>query len=356
LIVDHRPNVSSITDQQQKKLFGAIAYYENRHPIEVPDTVAKEVEYIEQLMGEYIAGGRRRVWDTRKRGSRGALLREVLEEFEQPTHYTLVHKKAMERVPDELQFPKERAYSTMFYSDQFRLYGEGVFGLASWDITQVSALGEEVFQHCPTPILPSNAHPNAFFDSVMLGRELLSKQPLTAEKFWLEMQAWAQKNGATVQDAQDAFDAWYTVGLVERIDFVWQKYASLTLTLPTDAKLGEVREYCLNMLCQRVLKMPELLLTLIRVARPTTSLIQKILFGSEKAGFDVPTRLTMLSSFGAVQQMGDEWRLTDIGRAALEANPPQELPDFSEVEMVEEDDDIEAQIEWEYDDLGLLDL
>jgi hypothetical protein len=109
------------------------------------------------------------------------------------------------------------------------------------------------------------------------------------------------------------------------------------------------------MLCQRILKMPELLLSLARVARPTVPLIQKALFGSEGAGFDVRTRLSLLVSFGAVQEAGDEWRLTEIGRATLTANPPLELPGFGEVDTFE-DDNSETQIEWEYDDLGLLDF
>lgn len=354
LNADHSPSVS-IADQQRRQLLEAIVQYEELHPIEDTAAVAQEIAHIEHLMEKYVAGDRRRVWDTRKHGSRGALLQEVLEDLGKPTHYSVIHAKAMERVPEELRFSRERAYGTLFYGDAFRSYGKGVFGLASWGTTIVSDRGETILQHCPMPLLPANMYPNAFFDSVMLGRDLLSKYPLTARQFWLEMQGRFQRNSAATQDAQDAFDAWYAAGLIDRIDFVQQRDEQLTLTLSTGASLPEVRQYCLNLLCRRILKMSELLLVLDRVARPTVPIIQRVLFGSEKAGFDVPARLTLLASFGAVQQMGNEWRLTDIGRAALEANPPSELPDLGESEAVGEDDDA-TQIEWDYEDLGLLDL
>jgi hypothetical protein len=46
----------------------------------------------------------------------------------------------------------------------------------------------------------------------------------------------------------------------------------------------------------------------------------------------------MLTAFEAVRNDGSNWRITDVGRAALQANPPQELPDFSVIETLEPDE------------------
>lgn len=102
--------------------------------------------------------------------------------------------------------------------------------------------------------------------------------------------------------------------------------------------------------------MPELLLSLKHIARPTLPEIQKVLFGSERAGFDVPLRLGLLASFEAVRRIGDEWRLTQVGEAVLRANPPEELPDFSIFEdVIAEDESAEEELGWE-EDLGLLEI
>lgn len=357
LRTDHRPNVISIADQQYRRLMKAITWHEETHPIEETEGVSEEIAHIEELMRQYITRGRPgRASDTRRFGSRSALLENILETLGSPTHYTVLHEEAMNQLPEALQFPKERAYSTMFYSDKFRLYGNGVFGLASWDTTTLSASGETVFQHCPIPLLPVTTYPSAFFDSVMLGRDLLSRRKLTVEQYWHEMQSWARHNGTAVQEAQDAFDAWYAAGLIDHVDFIWQKDAPLSLTISQDAGLSQVREYCLSALCRRIAKMPELLLALVKIARPNTALLQKALYGSERAGFDVPVRLSLLASFGAVQRIGDEWRLTEIGHALLRAHPPQDLPDFGEADAILAEPTSGLDWGWEYDDLGLLDF
>lgn len=289
----------------------------------------------------------------RQRASRAAVLEEALADLGQPSHYQTIHAEAIRRIPEQDQFSAVQAYSAMFYSDRFRLLGNGVFGLATWAIHGVSASDWPILQHCPMPLLPAQTYPNAFFDSVIFGRDLLVRLPQTAAGFWRHMQTWSQRNGATASNAQDAFDAWYAAGLIERVDFAWDRHSLLTLTLPAEASLDEVREHCLNMLCQRVLKMPELLWLLSRVPRSTIPFIKKALFTNKKAGFDVPTRLMLLASFGAVQKVADEWRLTEIGWAAQAAHPPQELPRF----IPETGDEEALSNGWEYyDDLGLLDV
>jgi len=147
-----------------------------------------------------------------------------------------------------------------------------------------------------------------------------------------------KKAGRDRSNPQDAFDAWYAAGLHEHIQFTHQARETMRLSIPPEWKLNEVRLHCLNHICQRIVKMPELLATLDRLATLDSSMLQRLLFGSEGAGFDVSLRLNMLAAFEAVRVDGINWRITDVGRAALQANPPDELPDFSVIETLEPDE------------------
>jgi len=92
-------------------------------------------------------------------------------------------------------------------------------------------------------------------------------------------------------------------------------------------------------------------LALERITTPTVSALQRTIFGGENTGFDIPIRLTILMAFEAVSFTGSMWRITDLGRLVLQANPPIDLPDFDAIEP----DGEEASIELE-DEFGLLDL
>jgi RNA polymerase sigma factor (sigma-70 family) len=318
--------------------------------------ITQEKETIENFIRQYVTKGRRKIWDTRRQSSRAELLREVLENLGQPAHYSEIHDKALELVPESLQFSKKVTYSTLFYrTDCFRPFGSAVFGLTSWSTYSTETNGEQILQHCPTPLLPTNPYVTSFFESVMVGHELLKHKSLTARQFLTEMTAWAKGATLTKTEGQNAFDAWYAAGLLSPIDFLNNSDSTLDLTIPADIKLNEIRNHCLNTLCRRVLKMPELLLTIDRIARPTVATIQKVLFGGERSGFDLSTRLEMLAAFEAIQSDSGEWRLTDLGRVILEINPPQELPDFGEIEAFQESVEPAVQVEWD-EELGLLDI
>jgi RNA polymerase sigma factor (sigma-70 family) len=315
----------------------------------------RERERVERLTQRYIMGGRKRVGGARRRGERAEVFRQLLEESGTPLHHTEIHQRSLTRLPSHLHFSPKTTYATLFQNDWFRSFGSGVFGLSSWGNSANGGRGDHVFIHCPAPLLPANASSRAFFESIMLGRDLLSRRgALNVQTFYTEMLAWARQPVGSIQDAQGAFDAWYAAGLLERIDFLQNRHTSLTLTISTDARLNEVRIHCLNHLCRRILRTPELLLALERIALPTTAILQRAIFGSEHAGFDLPIRLTMLAAFEAVSRVGNVWRLTDVGRTVLETNPPEELPDFGEIETASEEESL-AELEWE-DEFGLLDL
>jgi hypothetical protein len=108
-----------------------------------------------------------------------------------------------------------------------------------------------------------------------------------------------------------------------------QAQETMQLSIPADWKLAEVRVHCLNHLCRRIQKMSELLAVLERLGMADAATLQRVIFGSESAGFDVPLRLNVLAAFEAVRADKTQWRITEMGRAALQANLPQELPDLS---------------------------
>jgi hypothetical protein len=280
------------------------------------------------------------------------IMEKVLEENGSPMTVYDIHEQV--NVIRSAKFSSIMMYLGTHF--KFRSYGNGMYGLAEWGNTTENQSGETVLLYCPRPLLPDRDNPRAFFESIIVGRDLLKQQPhLTAKGFLAAMLEWAQKEETNWINAQNAFDAWYAVGLIEHVDMLNGESVTLQVTIPMDTKLNDIRLLCLSALCHRILKMPELLLTLKRIARPTTLDIQKMLFGSERAGFDVPNRLNMLAAFEAVQHFGNEWRLTQVGETVLQAIPPQELPDYSNMEQaVTEADDTYEQY-WE-DELGLLDL
>ena len=192
------------------------------------------------------------------------------------------------------------------------------------------------------------------FESVIIGRDLLKWKPtLTAEQFYAEQLVSLGMDDGAGPDMQSAFDTWYAVGLIEYVQIVRDAQRPLTLNMTADLSLQEARTHCLNSLCTRIERMSELLLVLDSITHPTTMEIQRALFGSEQAGFDVVNRLILFQSFGAVRRDRDEWHLAQPGYTILAANPPQELPDFGE--MIPENRDDTVITNWD-DDLVLLDL
>jgi len=317
---------------------------------------AREAEVVDALLKRYVVRARRRVLNTRGRRGRAELFRRILLEAGKPLHYSLIHEEALRQTPKELGFAKTTAYATLFYHDYFRALTKGVFGLTEWETQDAVAGGEFVLRYCPQPLLNASDDPRSFFESILVGNDLVCRRPgISTREFYLEMFGWAQRGDENVQDAQSAFDAWYAAGLLERVDYVQQPTQSIRSTLPANARLNEVRIHCLNHLCRRIYKMQELLSVLEQIPLPTVQSIQRALFGDERTGFDVPARLNLLLAFDAVHKIGDTWQLTAPGKQALDANPPQDLPDFDEMTGVDESEDAEIELDWD-EDLVLFEL
>lgn len=346
--------VDMVAEQVSRRLLGDLHNLE--FTIDDEEHWITQEAYTNGMIDKHVMQGRTRTTARTPHGSRARFLEHILEQAGEPLHYSIIHERALQALPPHQHYPKERAYAALFYSDRFQLLGNGVFALASWDTITTGATGEKALHHCPQPLLPPAPDGRAFFESIMVGRDILRRKPhASAQEFYADMLNWARSSNGSSQAMQAAFDAWYAAGLLKRVDVLNGTSAALELTIPEDARLNDVRLHCLNSLCRRVLKMPELLLTLKRIARPVVPDIQRVLFGNERAGFDVPQRLALLAAFEAVQHTEGEWRLTPIGEALLQANPPQDLPDFSVIDDVADDDAGDDELAWD-DELGLLDL
>jgi hypothetical protein len=313
------------------------------------DAARWERQSVDQLLQQRMPRGYRRLYNTFSQRGRAELFRQVLLQAGEPLHYSAIHERALADLPEEFGFSKSTTYATLFYHPAFHGYTKGIFGLVEWRGTVETSDGVRIFTHCPEPLLNASGDPRSFFENVLLGQEWLKMRPsLSARQFYLDMLGWANRSHENVFDAQAAFDAWHAVGLLAPVAYAASPDAPPRLTLPSGMRLPELRAYCLDQLFRLVPRMSELLLVLEQVARPTLATIQCVLFGSEKAGYDVPARLRLLAAFDAVRKEGDVWRLGAPGKAVLAAHPPQDLPDFDVQVIVDESDDtpVEIEVEW----------
>ncbi len=333
LETDHR--IETAINDLWRPLMNVLDHLDRREALQ-PDAIQKERRWIERRVKKRVARRERRMPRKRRCASRVRLFSQVLSEAGHPLHYAEVHQRALALLPPEQHFIKESVYAALFQSDDFRLLGGGVFSLAAWQNRAQETSCEPILAHCPTPLLPVHAPPRAFLESIMMARQLVQAQPEIAIRQFYE--AMLARAGRDWSDPQDAFDAWYAAGLHDYIQFAHQAREPIRLSIPPTWKLAEVCVHGLNHVCRRIQKMPELLAALDRLGSAEIPRLQKLLFGSAGAGFDVPLRLNMLAAFEAVRADGNQWRITELGRAALQANPPQELPDFGVIKTPEPDE------------------
>lgn len=265
------------------------------------------------------------------------LMEEVFEEAGTPLDVNTVHERVS-------TLREAKLASIIIYlgtHERFTSYGGGLYGLAKWrhDERLINGDGVLIFSYCPPPLLPSRGNARIFFDSILVGRKLLTeKSAWQPRDFYAEMLAWAQQKPTRERDVQSAFDAWYAAGLISPVTLTDGDQQPLKLMIPAEMNLHDVRVLALNTLCQRILKMPEILSVLDRVPEMGAKALRMVVFGGEYEGLDIGLRLNMLAAFEAVRADGMNWRITDVGRAALRANPPQELPDLNVIEMLGSDE------------------
>lgn len=259
-------------------------------------------------------------------GSRVSLFQEILAEAGTPLHYTTIYERALERLPAEKHFARSLAYITLHRSPVFQLVGEGVFALASQQMVTIDSGGQAVLTYAPQPLLPRDADPRAFFESIMVGREWLKTTPaISAREFYRQMCAYMQLTPGSTVEAQATFDAWYAAGLLNRLDYRRQADSPMQLSIDPAASVAEVRRHCLAYLCQRISQLSHILMALQLLPRATMPMLQTGLSPDQTRASDFSTRLTLLAAFDAVRRDGDAWKLTPVGLAVLETQPPSDF-------------------------------
>ena len=261
----------------------------------------------------------------REQPSRVAVFEEILREAEGPLHYSDIHRKAVERIGEE--HPKRITYASMYASNRFRLIGKGLFDLPERDDEPSNGdIGNASLWRCPTPLLPVVADSRGYFESIIVGRNLLSaNEGMTAEQFYVQMCRWADRPMGSRDEIQSAFDAWYVAGLLPRIDYAAQKNTVLESIIPPEATLSEARIACIRTLFERLSYVPELMTAIFRLPRPTVVDVQRVLQVGGDARAGISQRLDMLVSLGAVRSEGNAWILTGIGKRVLDAHSPVHL-------------------------------
>ena len=168
--------------------------------------------------------------------------------------------------------------------------------------------GDASLWRCPTPLLPVAADSRGYFESIIVGRNLLSaNEGMTAEQFYVQMCRWADRPMGSRDEVQSAFDAWYVAGLLPRIDYAAQSDSAVELTVAPEATLSEVRSACIRALYERLSYVPELLTAISILPRPTVADIQRVLQGGGNGRAGIGQRLDMLASLGAIRSEGNAW-------------------------------------------------
>jgi len=310
---------------------------------------SQEREWVEALIAKYIERGRKHRFIGSSQRARATLYVEVLTLEGKPLSYREIHARAVALVPELEETPLRKIYSTFFYRPEFRLIaGQGVFGLSAWDESITQQSGK--YLYCPMPLLPPKSAPNRVLDSVMFGLDLLTRNPNTTARAFLEAQLQRMKlTNVSEQAIQAGFDTWAVVGLIEAHSYTSNPHA--VLRIKTNGLVSDdMATLCkgfLAFLAENVLKIPELLAALARLGRADLSTLDKWVFGGK--AIDLMARMTLLAAFNAAAQEGNLWKITPLGQAVLDTLPAADLP-----EPPSPDDDPDEDVD---DDelLGLLD-
>jgi RNA polymerase sigma factor (sigma-70 family) len=182
---DHR--IEAAVDQLRRPLFDILDALDVREALQTDAQQKRERRWIEERIAKRVTRGKQRMMGRRKREqmSRVDLFVQILTEANHPLHYSEIHRRALTLLPPEQHFDKTAAYSALFYSDRFRSLGEGVFALSTWQHSAQTTSDGYVLAHCPPLPLPVNAAPRAFFESILVARQLVQAHPdITVMRFF----------------------------------------------------------------------------------------------------------------------------------------------------------------------------
>ncbi|MBN2393040.1 MAG: sigma-70 family RNA polymerase sigma factor [Anaerolineae bacterium] len=234
--------------------------------------------------------------------------------LETPAHYNAIAEQVND-LAGESQMDESYVYAVLMkYEDVFVRLGEGFFSLAEWECQRTTE-AEPVLPFCPTPFPDPPDQPNAFFESVMIVREILQK-PCGIMTFLRTLTEWSRLPWPQPRwVCQGALSAYYLVGAIPYVFYTEGTEQVLSLSLPT-TDLSTLRGYCLDTLSRRLQAMPEFWWFLQR-HQPlrVTELVQLFVVTHPLELDDVTNRLNLLAGIGAAQKSsyGGRYQLTPLG-------------------------------------------
>lgn len=279
-----------------------------------------------------------------REGGRNTLFRAILHAAGKPLHYKEIYQRALPQISSAENFTERLAYAGLHGSASFQRLGDGFFGLQEWQSqpeqrAKLSSIvrtddNELRFLNCPQPLLPENAHPRAFFDSIMMIKQLVYDAPhLTIRQVYTRLREWAGLSIVQLDGAQDAFDAWYCTGLCAYVDFATDGQKRLQLTLVESDDIAILRSTCLRTLINRVDRMSDLLVALSQLPTPTIAALRSALEGRISTQVEIVRRLNLLWAFEAVRRDGDIWRITRTGEALVAEFPGEDFNLYQNVKL-----------------------
>ena len=268
--------------------------------------------WLDQLI-EQLPGGDWRRGRLGDRMTRKDQLRAALRSCAAPAHYANITEQLNDTLErDELE--ERYVYTLLMKHEQtFILLGQGVFSLLEWERDR-AAQTEPVLPLCPS-LLPDPSDQNdAFFESVLVARDILKNQPAT-DQFLKEVFNWAGARETQPKwFQQSVLSAYYLLGLIPYTFCFDGRNPRLECTLP-EMGLHELRRYCLHKLTERLVAMPEFWWTFQRYQPARRSALGVQFAEIHPLGLDdAINRLSILTSLGASQRLSyGQYRLTLLG-------------------------------------------
>ncbi len=271
----------------------------------------RDWEWLDRLLEELPGGD----WHRRHTHStREEQLVEALQALQEPAHYSDITEQLNDML-DHKEFEEKYIYSLLFkYEKSFVLLGEGVFSLMSWERRRTEQT-TPVLPFCPTTLPDRLERDHVFLESVLVAREIL-KQELTVDQFLVEILSWAGiDESQTTWLLQSALSAYYLVGVIPYVFYPDAKSDIILFTAP-EMGLQDLRRYCLRMVTQRLVAMPQFWWLLQRYEPARACDIAEHFIDVHPLELeDTSNRLDLLTGIGALQKSQyARFQLTNLGR------------------------------------------
>lgn len=304
--------------------------------------------WLDQLIDQLPGGDwhRKRFGDARTREDQ---LVAALRTISAPTHYVDIAEQLNDILETE-ELDEGYVYALLMrHEETFMLLGQGAFTMVAWEQNRACEATPQL-PFCPSPLPDPPDQGDAFFESVLVARDILEHRP-KAGQFLEEMFKWAGKSEVQPRwFQQSVLSAYYLVDLIPYAFCFDGSNPRLECTLPEMA-LQELRHHCLWTFTQRLVGMAEFwwLFQRYQPTRPSTLGTQ--FAESHPSGLDdALNRLSILTSLGASQRLAyGRYRLTALGERL--ADQWKQCPAFTS--DTETDQDSYAERELELVDLGI---